>query len=61
MCALILPPSVNPITINRYINDTATLYNLQLEAHDTDARFVEALKSERGGGRDLAPAHFIHL
>jgi len=36
--------------ISKYISDNVTPYNLQLEAHDTDARFWEALKSERGGG-----------
>jgi len=61
MCTVLLPLGVNPCAVNKYINDNVTLFNLQLEAHDTDARLWEALKSEWGGGRGLAPAHFIHL
>jgi len=47
--------------ISKYINDNVTPYNLQLEARNTDIRFWEALKLERGVGKGLAPVHFIHL
>jgi hypothetical protein len=36
--------------ISKYI-DIVTPYNLKLAAQDTDARYLEALKLERGGGR----------